>query len=106
MQPPYPGAMYYPQSMEGMLTRRNVFAANAVGLAGMYLGALLALASADRNVLGLAHFLVISGGFLAALASLLGALGGKKTTDLQNVGLMIWAGLVLIASLTLFAWVG
>jgi hypothetical protein len=98
--------MYYPQSMEGMLTRRNVFAVNGVGLFGMYLGALLALASRDLNVLGLAHFLVLSGGFLAAFGSLMGALGSTKTTDLQNVGLMVWAGLVLLASLTLFAWIG
>ena len=106
MQPQYPGAMYYPQMMEGMITRRNVFAANGLGLLAMYFGALLALASQDLNVLGLAHFLVLSGGFFAAFGSVAGALGSKKTTDMQNLGLMVWAGLVLFASLTLFAWVG
>ena len=50
--------MYYPQPIEGMLTRRNVFALNALGLIGIYLGILFRLATSDLNVRGLAHFLV------------------------------------------------
>src|SRR5213593_3842230 len=53
--PTYGGPMYYPQPIEGMLTRRNVFALNALGLIGIYLGILFRLATSDLNVRGLAH---------------------------------------------------
>ena len=105
MPPQYPGGMYYPQQIEGMLTRRNVFAVNALGLLGIYLGLLLRLSSADLNVRGLAHFLVISGGMLGAVASLAGALGSKRTSDMQNLGLLVWAGFLLTFSLAAFAWI-
>ena len=105
MPPQYPGGMYYPPQLEGMLTRRNVFAVNALGLLGIYLGILFALASTDINVRGLAHFLVISGGLLGAIASLAGALGSKRTTDMQNLGLLVWAGFLLSFSLAAFAWI-
>ena len=105
MPPQYPGGMYYPQQISGMLTRRNVFAVNALGLLGIYLGLLLRLASADLNVRGLAHFLVISGGMLGAVVSLAGALGSKRTSDMQNLGLLVWAGFLLTFSLAAFAWI-
>ncbi len=103
MPPPYPGQAYYPMSMEGMLTRRNVFALNAIGLLAVWLGALFAIASMDVNVRGLAAFLAISGGVLGAVSSLAGALGSKRTSDLQNVGLLVWAGLLLTFSVLLLA---
>src|SRR5207249_11697412 len=103
--PTYGGPMYYPQPIEGMLTRRNVFALNALGLIGIYLGILFRLATSDLNVRGLAHFLVISGGMLGALASLAGGLGSKRTSDLQNIGLLVWAGLLLTFTFTAFVWI-
>src|SRR5437899_4106668 len=93
--PTYGGPMYYPQPIEGMLTRRNVFALNALGLIGIYLGVLFRLATSDLNVRWLAHFLVISGGMLGALASLAGGLGSKRTSDLQNIHPLVWAALLL-----------
>src|SRR5438552_15541861 len=101
--PTYGGPMYYPQPIEGMLTRRNVFALNALGLIGIYLGILFRLATSDLNVRGLAHFLVISGDMLGALASLAGGLGSKRTSDLQYIGLLVWA--VVLLTLTLTAYV-
>jgi len=103
--PTYGGPMYYPQPIEGMLTRRNLFALNALGLIGIYLGILFRLATSDLNVRWLAHFLVISGGMLGALASLAGGLGSKRTSDLQNIGLLVWAGLLLTFTFTAFAWI-
>ncbi|MCI4371094.1 MAG: hypothetical protein L3J78_00410 [Thermoplasmata archaeon] len=103
--PPYPGGMYYPQQVYGMLTRRNVFFANAFALALIYLGVLVRLATGDANAIGLAHFLVISGAMLGAAASLAGGLGSKKTTDMQNLGLLVWAGLLLGFAITVFAWI-
>jgi hypothetical protein len=106
MPPPqYPGS-YYPQQMEGMLTRRNVFAVNAFALLLIYVGVLFRLASTDIYVRGFAHFLVISGGMLGAVVSLAGALGSKRTSEMQNVGLFVWAGLLLAFSFAVFGWIG
>ncbi len=105
MPPPYPG-QYYPMSMEGMLTRRNVFALNAIGLVAVWIAVLIANGTGDINALGFARILVISGGVLGALASTAGALGSKRTSDMQNLGLLIWAGLLLAVSVTILAWIG
>src|SRR5207245_11691547 len=93
--PTYGGPMYYPQPIEGILTRRNVFALNALGLIGIYLGILFRLATSDLNVRGLAHFLVISGGMLGALAGPAGGLGSKRTSALPPIGHLVWGGLLL-----------
>lgn len=103
MPPPQYG--YYPMSMEGMLTHRNLFALNAIALVAIWFGVLLALASSDLNVHSLARFLVISGGILGALGSVAGALGSKRTTDMQNLGLFIWAGLLLSFTVWTLTWV-
>ncbi len=105
MPPPYPG-QYSPMSMEGMLTRRNVFALNAIGLLAIWVGALIAIGSGDINARGLARILAISGGVLGALGSTASALGSKRTSDMQNLGLLIWAGLLLAVSVTILAWIG
>lgn len=104
--PPYGGTPYYRPPIEGMLTRRNVFALNVLGLLGIYLAVLIRLLSADVTVRGFAHFLVISGAMLAALASLAGGLGSKRTTDMQNLGLLILAGVLLNVSWLIFIWIG
>ena len=67
--PPYGGTPYYPPPIEGMLTRRNVFALNALGLLGIWVGLLIRLAVNDVTGRGIGHFLVISGGILGALAA-------------------------------------
>src|SRR5205823_8530400 len=96
--PTYGGPMYYPQPIEGMLTRRNVFALNALGLIGIYLGILFRLATSDLTARGLAHFLVISGGMLGALASLAGGLGSRRPSDLPDIGLLVVRGVPLCVS--------
>ena len=95
--------MYYPPPMEGFLSRRNVFALNALGLAAIYLGLLLRIAAGDITSRNLEHFLVLSGGMLGAFVSLMGALGSKRTSDLQNVGLFVWAGLLLVFTMLAYA---
>jgi hypothetical protein len=93
--------MYDRRPIEGYLTKRNTFVLNALGLLGIYVGALLGLVApaSDSTTRGFASFLVLTGGMLAAFASLMAGLGSKRTTDIQNLGLLLWAGLVL-----LFAW--
>jgi len=105
MPPHYPGPMY-PMSMEGMLTRRNVFALNGLALLVLWLAALFAIISNDLNVRGFARFLAISGGILGALGSTGAALGSKHTTDMQNLGLFIWSGLLLAFTSWILLWIG
>ena len=95
---PYPGMYYQPMAPEHLLSRRNVWFVNALGLAMIWLGFVFRLVSrTDANVQAAAIFLAITGAVLGALASTAGALGSKKTSDLQNVALMLWAGLLLLA---------
>lgn len=100
MPPPqqYPGMYYQPMSLEGQLTRRNVFFANALGLAMIWLAFILRLVSTDPNLLKFDVFLIITGAVIAALANVAAALGSRRTTDMQNLGLFIWSG-----ALALFA---
>lgn len=95
MPPQYPGAPYYPMTAESMLKKRYVLALNAIGLLALWLAVILALASSDLNVRSFARFLAISGGVLGAFASIAAALGSKRTSDMQNLGLLVWAGLLL-----------
>ena len=100
---PYPGMYYQPMTPEHMLSHRNVWFVNAAGLFLIWLGMLIHLvATADATALHAAQFFVVTGALLGALASTAGALGSKKTTDLQNVGLLVWAGaLVILAGFAL-----
>ena len=93
---PYPGMYYQPMAPEHWLSRRNVWTVNALGLVMIWLGMLFRLLStADATVLAAARFFVISGALVGALASTAGALGSKKTTDMQNLGLLVWAGFLI-----------
>jgi hypothetical protein len=100
---PYPGMYYQPMAPEHLLSRRNVWTVNALGLVMIWLGMLFRLLSTtDTTILAAARFFVITGALVAVLASTAGALGSKKTTDMQNFGLLVWAGfLVLFAGYAL-----
>ncbi len=95
MPQPYPGMYYQPMSIEGQLTRRNVFYANALGLVMIWFAFILRLLSGDPNVAKFAVFLVVTGAIGAALANVAAALGSKKTSDLQNAGLFVWSGFLI-----------
>jgi len=92
---PYPGMYYQPMAPEHMLSRRNVFFVNAGGLFLIWAAYVLRLVTADANVLKFDVFLIVTGALIAALGSVAAALGSKKTTDMQNLGLFIWAGFVV-----------
>src|SRR5881409_1531451 len=95
--PQYPGAPYYPMATENLLKKRYVLGLNAV--------ALLAILSGDLNARGFARFLTISGGLVGAFGSVAGALGSKKTSDMQNLGLLVWAGLLLSFTVALLGYI-
>ncbi len=95
---PYPGMYYQPMAPEHLLSHRNVWLVNAIGLGMIWIGFIFRMVNhTDFTVQSAAVFLAVTGGFLAAAASLGAALGSKKTTDMQNVALCIWAGLVVLA---------
>ena len=92
---PYPGMYYPPMTPEHFLSRRNVWALNAIGLAAIWVAFVMRLLSRDLSVLAGARFLVFTGGLLAVFVSTMAALGSKRTSDMQNVGLFIWSGFLL-----------
>src|SRR6266849_3255734 len=104
--PQYPGAPYYPMATENLLKKRYVIALNALGLLAIWLAVIIVIWTNDLNARGFARFLTISGGLIAAFGSLAAALGSKRTSDMQNLGLLVWAGLLLSFTVTVLAWVG
>ncbi len=100
---PYPGMYYQPMAPEHLLSHRNLWFGNAAALAIIWIGLLLRLLNtADLTLLHASWFFAVTGALLGAMVSTAGALGSKKTTDLQNIGLFVWAGcLALLAGFTL-----
>ena len=104
--PQYPGAPYYPMAAENLLKKRYALALNAVALLAIWLAAMIAILSSDLNARGFARFLTISGGLVGAFGSLAVALGSKRTSDMQNLGLLVWAGLLLSFTISVLGWIG
>jgi ABC-type multidrug transport system permease subunit len=89
--------MYYqPMTPEHFLSHRNVWALNAIGIVVIWFAFVLRLVTLDANVLSFARFLVFTGGFFDVLVSTAAALGSKKMSDMQNLGLLIWAGALVL----------
>src|SRR2546422_7749858 len=93
--PQYPGAPYYPMATENLLKKRYVLGLNAVALLALWLAGIIVILSGDLNALGFARFLTISGVLVDAFGSVAAALGSKRTTDMQNLGLLVWPDLLL-----------
>jgi hypothetical protein len=100
---PYPGMYYARMPLDNFLTRRNVFVLNAFGLLFMWIGFLIGLYAnpTDSGMHSFARLLIITFGFLGVIGSVAGALGSKKTSDSQSLGLLVWAGLLLIGAILL-----
>lgn len=101
--PQYPGAPYYPMAMENVLKKRHVLGLNALALLAIWLALIISILMSDSTARGFARFLVVTGAMLGAFGSLAGALGSKRTSDMQNLGLLIWAGLLLTFSVFVLA---
>ncbi len=90
-------------SLDNFLTRRNVFFLNAIALLFMWIGFVIGIVASptDTGFHSLARFLIITFGFLGVVGSVAGALGSKKTSDSQTLGLFVWGGLLLIGAILL-----
>ena len=98
---PYPGMYYQPMmTLDSYLTHRNIWGANALGLLLIWIGFLIRL-SGVSGFGAAASFLIFTGGLFAVLVSTAGALAGKKMTDMQNLGLLIWSGILLLVVSTI-----
>src|SRR2546428_1497257 len=104
--PQYPGAPYYPMATENLLKKRYVLGLNAVALLALWLAGIIVILSGDLNARGFARFLAISGGLVGAFGSVAGSLGSKRTSDMQNLGLLVWAGLLLSFTIGVLGWIG
>lgn len=95
--PPYPGT-YIAVTPEGLLTKRNLWAVNAIALLMIWLAVLIRLWAGDPAVRGFAQFLVATAVLIGSGLSLAGALGSKRTTDMQNLGLFLWSGFLIVGA--------
>ncbi len=87
---PYPAA--YAMRPEGLLTRRGLWTLNLFAIAAVWLGLMLfVFGTTDRAVLQFARFLIVSGATFGALSCAAGALGSHRTSDYQNLGLLVLA---------------
>jgi len=101
--PPYAPQVYYPPGIEAMLTKKTIFGLVAFGGFLMWLGLLIhVLGATDRDVLRFANFLTLTGAFIGFGFAAAGALGSKRTTDLQNLGLLVLASCFIVAAVWLF----
>jgi hypothetical protein len=88
--------------LENALTKRAVWLVNAFGLVLIYFGFLIHV-SGLAGVSGAARFFAFSGALLGALVSTAAALGSRRTTDMQNLGLFLWAGFLIVSATWLIA---
>jgi hypothetical protein len=96
--PQYAAPVYYRPAGEGILSKKGVFAIIAFGLFLVWVGALVVISDpASLDVRAFAEMLRVTGALLAVVAAIAGALGSRRTTDWQNFGLLVLAGLGLIA---------
>src|SRR5438876_11073675 len=100
MPPQYPGAPYYQMGTENLLKKRYVLAVNAVALLALWFAAIIAIVSNDLNARGFARFLAISGGVAPAFGCAAGPPWSTRTSDMPQLGRLVWAGLLLSFMLT------
>lgn len=93
--PPHPPA-------EGLLTKKGIWVLLVVGTFFMWVGWVISIYgnAADRDVMRFAQLVFVSGGLWNVLSAVAGALGSRKTSDWQNVGLLVLAAFFALAVAT------
>lgn len=80
-----------------MLKKRILIILILVGALIILIARIVNLYSTDIDVDRAGSLLAMLGGFMIAASAVVWALGSKRTTDWQNVGLLILAALLIMA---------
>jgi uncharacterized membrane protein YhaH (DUF805 family) len=86
-----------PLDIAGMMRKTFLIIILAIGALFLFIGRLLAVFATDSGGHNAAMVMSTLGGFAIAFPAATWALGSKRTTDMQNLGLLILAGLMLVA---------
>ena len=102
--PPAYGQQYTPQSapmdIAAMLRKTFLIIIIGIGALFLFIGRLLGIYATNIDGFRIAYIMSTLGGFAIALPAIMWALGSKRTTDMQNLGLLLVAGLVFVAMAT------
>jgi hypothetical protein len=79
------------------LTKRIIATFISIGVLLLWVGLLL-MTMDDRTLARVGGFLGFTGTLFAFLVALAGALGSKRTTDYQNLGLLIVAAALILTA--------
>ncbi len=86
-----------PTDIADMLKKRILIILILVGALIILVARVVNLYSTDIDVDRAGNLLAMLGGFMIAASAVVWALGSKRTTDWQNVGLLILAALLIMA---------
>lgn len=86
-----------PADYGAMMKKTFLIILLGIGALLMFVGRLVGIYAGDLNILKLGHALWTFGGFMIAVPSFMWALGSKRTTDMQNLGLLLLAAIVVAA---------
>ncbi len=81
------------------LRKRAIAMFVLIGVFLLWLGLLL-LAVGAREVASIGRILGLTGALFAAVVALVGALGSKRTTDYQNLGLLVLSAALIVVSVS------
>jgi len=86
-----------PMDIAGMLRKTFLIIIVGIGALFLFIGRLLGVFATDSNGRNIAIVMSTLGGFAIAVPAVMWALGSKRTTDMQNLGLLIVAALMFVA---------
>ncbi len=100
---PQPAPMYAqpygppaaPVNLDQILRKTFLIIIVLIGALLMFIGKLLGVYAGDPNALNTSQTVSTLGAFMVAGPAIVWALGSKRTTDSQNLGLLILAALLL-----------
>jgi len=86
-----------PMDIAGMMRKTFLIVIIAIGALFLFIGRLLGIYASNVDGFRIAFIMATLGGFTIAVPSMMWALGSKRTTDMQNLGLLLLAALVFVA---------
>ena len=98
----YPQQAYYapqqaPMDLGSIIGKALIFVIIGAGALLILIGKLIGIYTTDPDIRQLSLAIITFGAFVVATIAVLGGLLSKKTSDLQNLGLLMLGALVLVA---------